>query len=160
LAEEKYHLEIESDPNNLITVEEFVNYFCKDVKLPEEKLSDVLLAVTEATTNAIIHANKSDASKKVIIDVEINDSKLIVKVKDEGEGFDPGEIPDPTEPENLLKDHGRGVYLMKVYMDDLEYKRTPTGMLTILTLNLWSHITNKNNSYHLPRLTKFYYFNS
>jgi len=136
LAEEKYHLEIESDPNNLITVEEFVNYFCKDVKLPEEKLSDVLLAVTEATTNAIIHANKSDASKKVIIDVEIKNSKLIVKVKDEGEGFDPGEIPDPTEPENLLKDHGRGVYLMKVYMDDLEYKRTPTGMLTILTLNL------------------------
>ena len=136
MAEEKYHLEIESDPNNLITVEEFVNYFCKDVKLPEEKLSDVLLAVTEATTNAIIHANKSDASKKVIIDVEIKNSKLIVKVKDEGEGFDPGEIPDPTEPENLLKDHGRGVYLMKVYMDDLEYKRTPTGMLTILTLNL------------------------
>jgi serine/threonine-protein kinase RsbW len=136
LAEEKYHLEIESDPNNLITVEEFVNYFCKDVKLPEEKLSDVLLAVTEATTNAIIHANKSNASKLVTIDVEIKNSKLIVKVKDEGEGFDPGEIPDPTEPENLLKDHGRGVYLMRVYMDDLEYQRTPTGMLTILTLNL------------------------
>ncbi len=136
MAEEKYHLEIESDPNNLITVEEFVNYFCKDVKLPEEKLSDVLLAVTEATTNAIIHANKSNASKLVTIDVEIKNSKLIVKVKDEGEGFDPGEIPDPTEPENLLKDHGRGVYLMRVYMDDLEYQRTPTGMLTILTLNL------------------------
>jgi serine/threonine-protein kinase RsbW len=135
LAEEKYHLEIESDPNNLITVEEFVNYFCKDIQLPDEKLSDVLLAVTEATTNAIIHANKSDANKKVTIDVEILNSKMIVKVKDEGEGFDPAEIPDPTEPENLLKDHGRGIYLMKVYMDDLQYKRTPNGMLTILTLN-------------------------
>lgn len=135
MAEEKYHLEIESDPNNLITVEEFVNYFCKDIQLPDEKLSDVLLAVTEATTNAIIHANKSDANKKVTIDVEVVDSKMIVKVKDEGEGFEPGEIPDPTEPENLLKDHGRGIYLMRVYMDDLEYKRTPTGMLTILTLN-------------------------
>lgn len=135
MAEEKYHLEIESDPNNLITVEEFVNYFCKDVQLPDEKLSDVLLAVTEATTNAIIHANKSDANKKVTIDVEILNSKMIVKVKDEGEGFDPAEIPDPTEPENLLKDHGRGIYLMKVYMDDLQYKRTPNGMLTILTLN-------------------------
>ena len=135
MAEEKYHLEIESDPNNLITVEEFVNYFCKDVQLPDEKLSDVLLAVTEATTNAIIHANKSDANKKVTIDVEVVDSKMIVKVKDEGEGFEPKEIPDPTEPENLLKDHGRGIYLMRVYMDDLEYKRTPTGMLTILTLN-------------------------
>ena len=135
MAEEKYHLEIESDPNNLITVEEFVNYFCKDIQLPDEKLSDVLLAVTEATTNAIIHANKSDANKKVTIDVEILNSKMIVKVKDEGEGFDPAEIPDPTEPENLLKDHGRGIYLMKVYMDDLQYKRTPNGMLTILTLN-------------------------
>ena len=136
MAEEKYHLEIESDPNNLITVEEFVNYFCKDIQLPDEKLSDVLLAVTEATTNAIIHANKSDANKKVTIDVEVVDSKMIVKVKDEGEGFEPKEIPDPTEPENLLKDHGRGIYLMRVYMDDLEYRRTPTGMMTILTLNL------------------------
>jgi len=136
LAEEKYHLEIDSDPNNLITVEEFVNYFCKDIQLPDEKLSDVLLAVTEATTNAIIHANKLDANKRVTIDVEVIDSKMIVKVKDEGEGFEPAEIPDPTEPENLLKDHGRGIYLMRVYMDDLEYKRTPTGMMTILTLNL------------------------
>jgi len=136
LAEEKYHLEVNSDPNNLITVEEFVNYFCKDVQLPEEKLSDVLLAVTEATTNAIIHANKSDINKKVTIDAEVLDSKLIINVKDEGEGFDPTDIPDPTEPENLLRDHGRGIFLMRVYMDDLKYTRTPTGMLITLTLNL------------------------
>lgn len=136
MAEEKYHLEVNSDPNNLITVEEFVNYFCKDVQLPEEKLSDVLLAVTEATTNAIIHANKSDINKKVTIDAEVLDSKLIINVKDEGEGFDPTDIPDPTEPENLLRDHGRGIFLMRVYMDDLKYTRTPTGMLITLTLNL------------------------
>ena len=136
MAEEKYHLEIASDPNNLITVEEFVNYFCKDLNLPNEKLSDFLLAVTEATTNAIIHANKCDPEKKVTIDVDVGESKLVVKVKDEGEGFDPEEIPDPTEPENLLKDHGRGVYLMRVYMDKLEYNKTSTGMETILTLNL------------------------
>jgi serine/threonine-protein kinase RsbW len=136
LAEEKYHLEIESDPNNLITVEEFVNYFCKDVNLSDDKLSNVLLAVTEATTNAIIHANKCDLNKKVSIDAIVENSKLIIKVKDEGEGFEPADIPDPTEPENLLKDSGRGVYLMRVYMDDLKYKKTPTGMETILTVNL------------------------
>ena len=136
MAEEKYHLEIASDPNNLITVEEFVNYFCKDLNLPNEKLSDFLLAVTEATTNAIIHATKFYPEKKVTIDVDVGESKLVVKVKDEGEGFDPEEIPDPTEPENLLKDHGRGVYLMRVYMDKLEYNKTSTGMETILTLNL------------------------
>jgi len=136
LAEDKYHIEIESDPNNLITVEEFVNYFCKDVHLPDEKLTNVLLAVTEATTNAIIHANKCDKNKKVTIDASVENSKLIIKIKDEGEGFDPGNIPDPTEPENLLKDSGRGIYLMRVYMDDLQYNRTPSGMEFVLTVKL------------------------
>jgi serine/threonine-protein kinase RsbW len=136
LAEEKYHLEIESDPNNLITVEEFVNYFCKDVNLPDDKLANVFLAVTEATTNAIIHANKCDINKIVTIDAYVENSKLIIKIKDEGEGFEPGNIPDPTEPENLLKDSGRGIYLMRVYMDDMEYRRTPSGMELVFTINL------------------------
>ena len=136
MTEEKYHLEIDSDPNNLITVEEFVNYFCKDIKLPESKLPNVLLAVTEATTNAIIHANKCDHSKKVTVDAAVEDSRLVVRVKDEGQGFDPRTIPDPTEPENLLKDSGRGVYLMKVYMDNLEFNRTASGTEIVLTLNL------------------------
>ena len=136
MAEDKYHIEIESDPNNLITVEEFVNYFCKDVHLPDEKLTNVLLAVTEATTNAIIHANKCDINKKVTIDASVENSKLIIKIKDEGEGFDPSNIPDPTDPENLLKDSGRGIYLMRVYMDDLQYNRTPSGMEFVLTVKL------------------------
>lgn len=136
MAEEKYHLEIESDPNNLITVEEFVNYFCKDVNLPDEKLANIFLAVTEATTNAIIHANKCDTNKIVTIDAYVENSKLIIKIKDEGEGFEPGNIPDPTEPENLLKDSGRGIYLMKVYMDDMKYIRTDSGMELVFTINL------------------------
>ncbi len=136
MAEEKYHLEIESDPNNLITVEEFVNYFCKDVNLPDDKLANIFLAITEATTNAIIHANKCDINKIVTIDAYVENSKLIIKIKDEGEGFEPGNIPDPTEPENLLKDSGRGIYLMRVYMDDMKYIRTSSGMELVLTVNL------------------------
>jgi serine/threonine-protein kinase RsbW len=136
LAEDNYHLEIASDPNNLITVEEFVNYFCVDINLSGEKLSNVLLAVTEASTNAIIHANKCDPVKKVYIDAVVKDSKLIIKVRDEGGGFDPKNIPDPTQPENLLKDSGRGIYLMRVYMDELQYNRTPSGMETILTIKI------------------------
>jgi len=136
LPEPFYHIEVESDPNNLITVEEFVNYFAKDLGLNDDQLSVLLLAVTEATTNAIIHANKCDLSKLVSIHAHIEDSKLIVKVKDEGTGFDPSTVPDPTEPENLLKDSGRGVYLMKVYMDEVRYNMTPSGTETILILNL------------------------
>ena len=136
MAEEKYHLEIESDPNNLITVEEFVNYFCKDVNIPDEKLANIFLAVTEATTNAIIHANKCDINKIVTIDAYVENSKLVIKIKDEGEGFEPGNIPDPTEPENLLKDSGRGIYLMRVYIDDMKYIRTPSGMELVFTIDL------------------------
>ena len=136
MPEPFYHIEVESDPNNLITVEEFVNYFSKDLGLTNDQLSALLLAVTEATTNAMVHANKCDVSKIVSVDAHIDDSKLIVKVKDEGKGFDPSTIPDPTKPENLLKDSGRGVYLMKVYMDEVRYNITPTGTETILILNL------------------------
>lgn len=136
MAENHYHLEIESDPNNIITVEEFVNYFAKDIGLANEKISSLLLAVTEATTNAIIHANKSDKTKLVKVDVNISNSKLVVKVIDEGKGFNPSSIPDPTHPENLLKDSGRGVYLMRVYMDGLDYNVTESGTETILTMNL------------------------
>ena len=136
MSEENYNVEIESDPNNLITVEEFVNYFCKDINLTDDQLANVLLAVTEATTNAIIHANKCDQSKMVTIDVKVNKTKLVVKIKDEGEGFDPADIAEQTERENLLNESGRGVYLMRVYMDNVEYNLTPSGMEIILTLNL------------------------
>ncbi len=136
MADNNYYLEIESDPNNLITVEEFVNYFSVDLKLAEDKIPGLLLSITEATTNAIIHANKSNKDKKVKISVNKVDGKLFIKIKDEGKGFDPEKVPDPTEPENLLKDSGRGLYLMKIYMDDLKYNITPEGTETILILNI------------------------
>lgn len=131
-----YKLEIESDPNNLITVEEFVNYFSKDLGLDDERLNGLLLSVTEATTNAIIHGNKSDKSKIVKIDAVKENNVLIITIKDEGVGFDPAIVPDPTHPDNLLKDSGRGLYLMRVYMDELHYNHTPTGTETILKLRI------------------------
>ncbi len=136
MAQNHYQLELESDPNNLITVEEFVNYFAKDIGVDEDKMNGLMLSVTEATTNAIIHANKSDPSKKVIIDVSVDNNNLIVKVKDEGKGFDPSKVPDPTASENLMKDSGRGVYLMRIYMDELKFNITPTGTETILILKI------------------------
>ncbi|MGE5796502.1 MAG: ATP-binding protein [Ignavibacteria bacterium] len=135
MPHKKFSLEIESDPNNLLTVEEFVNYFAREIGIKEEKISGLILSVTEATTNAIIHGNKKNTGKKVKIDVSAEGHILKITVKDEGIGFDPSLIPDPTKPENLLKDSGRGLYLMKVYMDDIKFKITPDGTETILVLN-------------------------
>ncbi|NCS89708.1 MAG: hypothetical protein AUK34_02585 [Ignavibacteria bacterium CG2_30_36_16] len=136
MAQQNYSVEIESDPNNLITVEEFVNYFATDLNVNPEKLPGLLLSVTEAVTNAIIHANKSNREKLVKISASKENNQLIVCIKDEGRGFDPSAIPDPTEPENLLKDSGRGLYLMRIYMDELKFNVTPDGTETILVLNL------------------------
>jgi len=136
LTEPKYYLEIESTPNNLITVEEFVNYFSVELGLDREKINGLLLAVTEATTNAIIHGNKNNKLKMVRIYVYVDGQTVTIKIKDEGKGFDPSIVPDPTDPENLLKDSGRGLYLMRVYMDGLSYNQTPEGTETILTLKL------------------------
>ncbi len=136
MAENNYYLEIDSDPNNLITVEEFVNYFAVEFNVKQERIAGLLISITEATTNAIIHANKKNINKKVTISVKKEGEKLIIKIKDEGNGFDPSKVPDPTEPENLLKDSGRGVYLMKFYMDDVKFNITPNGTETILVLNL------------------------
>ena len=136
MAEPKYFLEIESTPNNLITVEEFVNYFSVELGFDQEKINGLLLAVTEATTNAIIHGNKNNKLKLVRISVFVEGNTLIIKIKDEGKGFDPSIVPDPTDAENLLKDSGRGLYLMRIYMDGLSYNQTPEGTETILTLNI------------------------
>ena len=136
MPEKDYHLEIESNAKNLITVEEFVNYFAVDLNITADKIQGLLLSVTEASTNAIVHGNKSDETKVVTIDATKVDNQLIISVKDQGKGFDPSKIPDPTETDNLLKDSGRGIYLMRVYMDDLKFNVTPEGTETILTLNL------------------------
>ncbi len=136
MTEPKYYLEIESSPNNLITVEEFVNYFSVELGLDQEKINGLLLSITEATTNAIIHGNKNNKLKLVRISVFVENSTLTVKIKDEGKGFDPLIVPDPTDPENLLKDSGRGLYLMRIYMDGLSYNYTPEGTETILTLKI------------------------
>lgn len=136
MPEKNYHLEIESDPNNLITIEEFVNYFAMDLNLGAEKLSALLLSVTEAVTNAIKHGNKGDKSKIVTIDVNVLGETLQIIVKDQGQGFDPSQVPDPTEPDNLLKDSGRGLYLMKVYMSDLRFNITPDGTEAIIELKI------------------------
>lgn len=136
MNEQTYSIEITSDPQNLITVEEFVSFLSAEAKLNPDRLAGLLIAVTEATTNAIIHANKKDPQKIVKISATIDEAYLTIIVKDQGTGFDPENIPDPTAPENLMKDSGRGLYLMRVYAAELKYNLTPEGTETILIINL------------------------
>jgi serine/threonine-protein kinase RsbW len=83
------------------------------------------VAIRESVTNAVRHGNKLDASKRVIIRFEYGADEFAVTVEDEGEGFNPGEIPDPLAEENLLRASGRGIFFMKNFMDEVDYHFEP-----------------------------------
>lgn len=97
--------------------------FIRRMPCAKEHFHEVELALTEGLANAVIHGNRRDPSKKVHISVDCaNDEQLLIAITDEGEGFDPAALPDPTLAENIFSDHGRGVYLINFLMDQAEYR--------------------------------------
>lgn len=95
--------------------------------LDEDSLHWVSVAVRESVVNAIKHGNKHDESKRVIVEftpLPLDEpEELIIRVQDEGEGFDPEEVADPLAPENILKSSGRGIFLIRSFMDDVQLTR-------------------------------------
>ena len=85
------------------------------------------IAIREAVANAIKHGNQQDPDKQVEVELAIADSEAIIRVVDQGEGFDPQEVGDPLAPENLLKPNGRGIFYMKSFMDGIEYSSRSDG---------------------------------
>lgn len=81
----------------------------------------IKLALEEAVTNAFRHGNRSDPAKHIIVRYLIDETKIIIEIEDEGGGFDPGDVPDPTLPEYIDRPHGRGIMLMRAYLDSVEY---------------------------------------
>lgn len=88
----------------------------------EEQLFAVKLALEEALTNAVRHGNGSDASKKITVRYAVNEEKAVIVIRDEGKGFCPEDVPDPTTPERIPLPSGRGIMLMRTYMDEVTYR--------------------------------------
>jgi serine/threonine-protein kinase RsbW len=114
-----HSIEIGSDLRNLTDVELLIDTVCEDLSLNEDHYGNILIAVTEAVNNAIIHGNNYNSEKQVKIHAEMKDEKLVFTVEDEGVGFDYTNLPDPTAPENLEKPDGRGIFLMKNLSDEV-----------------------------------------
>ncbi len=91
------------------------------------------IAIREAVANAIKHGNRQDPDKEVEVELAIVGDQAIIRVVDQGEGFDLQEVDDPLAPENLLKPNGRGIFYMKNFMDEIEYDSRPDGG-TVVTL--------------------------
>jgi serine/threonine-protein kinase RsbW len=125
-----------SDPKEIGRVESFLKEVNKVAKLDDGTFYRLLVASTEAVNNGIVHGNKLDVSKRVCITCTLKPGALLVKVQDEGGGFDADNLPDPLAEENLLKESGRGIFLMRSMMDKVEFKHDRHGTVVLMTINL------------------------
>lgn len=114
-------LKLASDPRNINKVEQYVNQIASRYQLDQEKHANLLISLTEAVNNAIIHGNKQDRSKTVSIKLVQTNNGLAVRVSDQGCGFNYDKLPDPTSPEHLCECGGRGVFLMNQLCDQMRY---------------------------------------
>jgi serine/threonine-protein kinase RsbW len=100
--------------------------------LDDEAVHWVGVAVRESVINAIKHGNGNDERKQVHVEFTPVDSGISIRVRDEGPGFDPASIPDPLAPENLLKASGRGIFLIRSFMDEMQLQRAPEGGMEVV----------------------------
>lgn len=110
-----------SDPMNLQRVEDFVNEIHRQHHICPKLYPNILITLTEAVSNAIHHGNNADINKKIAICCRIRSSRISFKISDEGKGFNPKTLPDPTAPEQIDKENGRGVFIMRQLADELKF---------------------------------------
>ena len=111
------------------------DHVTRTVGLDEETQHWIGVAIRESVINAIKHGNRHDTSKHVFVEFATENRpdafELLIRVRDQGEGFDPSEIADPLAPENLLKSSGRGIFLIRSFMDDVQLGLAPEGGMEI-----------------------------
>jgi serine/threonine-protein kinase RsbW len=127
-------LKIKSNSENLREVEKFVDEVSTELSLNDEIYGNLLIATLEAANNAILHGNKGQEDKFVNIILTKEKTKIVLRVQDQGPGFDYKNIPDPTSPENIEKINGRGVFLMQKLSDQIEFFEN--GSIVQLTFTL------------------------
>ncbi len=127
-------LELPSAIEGIHIMEKLIETICSTYKLSEDHYGNILVGVTEAVNNAIYHGNKSDPNKKVHVGFETTPQSITFSVTDEGPGFDFNNLPDPTDPENLEKPSGRGIFLMKHLADTVTF--TDNGRSVSLTFTM------------------------
>jgi serine/threonine-protein kinase RsbW len=114
-------LSVPSELSSLSIVESLIDRVCGSLGVHEDAYGNILIAVTEAVNNAVIHGNQYNSNVDIDVEVLDVDDRLCFSIKDKGNGFDFDNLPDPTAPENLEKENGRGIFLIKNLADDLVF---------------------------------------
>lgn len=114
---------LESTLESVESAEDLALEVARQAGLGEDELQKIAMAVRESMVNAVVHGNRYNIHKKVRLSVSRGPRELTVKIADEGEGFDYGNLPDPLSPENLLRSSGRGIFLIRSFMDEFRVRR-------------------------------------
>ncbi|MCB0792405.1 MAG: ATP-binding protein [Flavobacteriales bacterium] len=114
-------IDFPSQAENIHLVEKLIDDVCVKLNVHESHYGNILIALTEAVNNAIHHGNRQDPGKRVTVGYEVKEDAIVFLVSDEGAGFDHDHLPDPTDPQNIEKPHGRGVFLMRALADEVEF---------------------------------------
>lgn len=123
---------LNSTMDSVAEVEATAEKFATEAGLDEDERFRMAMAVREAAVNAVLHGNEYDPSKKIAVSIENTGKSLVIKISDEGKGVDPDALPDPLAPENLMRGTGRGIFLIRSFMDEVHFRQLHPG--TELTL--------------------------
>ena len=118
---EHIEITITSRFENIELVQVIAEHICESAGLDDDGSHWVGMAVREGVANAIKHGNRLDERKRVFATFEVVNSHLAIRIRDEGEGFDPNQVADPLNPQNLMKTSGRGIFYMKTFMDQIDF---------------------------------------
>jgi serine/threonine-protein kinase RsbW len=128
------NVEFAAKAENIALAENLIDEVCKEHNVHESLYGNILIALTEAVNNAIHHGNRLDPSKQVRLSYKVRDNDIVFLIADDGPGFDYENLPDPTDPENIEKPHGRGVFLMRALADEVEF--ADNGASVLMTFSL------------------------
>jgi len=127
MTEQRVSYTLDSTLETVDNAEQAASRIAADAGFGEDEVAQISMAVREAAINAVLHGNAYDPSKKVNLRFERTGRDLVITVRDQGKGLDLAKIPDPLAPENLLRTSGRGIFLMRSFMDEVEILPSQAG---------------------------------
>jgi len=127
MTEARVSYTFDSTLQTVDNAEQEASRIATEVGFDEDQVMQISMAVREAAVNAVLHGNAYDPGKKVGLDFETTADDLVITIRDQGKGMDLAKIPDPLAPENLLKTSGRGIFLIRSFMDEVQIHPSHTG---------------------------------
>ncbi|MBZ5720397.1 MAG: ATP-binding protein [Acidobacteriia bacterium] len=127
MTEHRVSYTLDSTLETVDSAEQTASRIAAEAGFDDDEVMRIAMAVREAAVNAVLHGNAYDPGKKVKLDIERTNYDLVITICDQGKGLDLNKIPDPLAPENLLKTSGRGIFLIRSFMDEVHIRPSHTG---------------------------------